>query len=464
VILRIIAIADIPGQPEEYKKGLIRAENYEALIDSYKKGNWIELQEKTEKLVNKILWWEIDKKNRCNSDFRNPEDVANYVKEKTKFYCIVLIDKKSSSEFEIIRYIFHDPSPDPYIKRFPGITELYEVILSPIDSILSLKSDYSFTREEDSLVAQIPLFVEKFEPIIFTVLNNRITAAEKGEDVPTIFVEMKKVKIPLKRAEIVIKDSGAIMMGSYLDQIKKRAEEFKDSLINREVYKNKFGIRFASDIIKAINKVCCSAVDCRKAIMDAIKTTYEENLINICDRKKLKTALLVEEKFLQFVANLSLTKGSAEFKYKNSPLTRFSFGLVSSYMFGALDHKDRSKLEEGIYQPNPLRGNLTMAIVNIHPCKYDQNASKMTREERFRLFVGGVLTPEIGIGGGIGFGILRGLTVNLGCTVLRIDTPKSAVPAIVDEEKIGTKPGYPNDPFKSEPAFVFFFGFGYNFK
>ena len=48
-------------------------------------------------------------------------------------------------------------------------------------------------------------------------------------------------------------------------------------------------------------------------------------------------------------------------------------------------------------------------------------AQRASLFERIRLFVGFVLTPEFGVGGGMSFEVLRGLAVSVGGAMLIVD-------------------------------------------
>jgi hypothetical protein len=143
-------------------------------------------------------------------------------------------------------------------------------------------------------------------------------------------------------------------------------------------------------------------------------------------------------------------------KLFNRPLTRFSFGVVSSIIVGSSVSDTRVIIQSGKIAEDPLSGHMPMGILNIHPWSYDADAEDASWRERIRLFVGGILAPEFGFSGGIGFQIVRGFSINTGAGVLLIDTLK-------EKEAIGAAPVNHNDPFKYGTATVFFFGVGYNF-
>jgi hypothetical protein len=143
-------------------------------------------------------------------------------------------------------------------------------------------------------------------------------------------------------------------------------------------------------------------------------------------------------------------------KLFNRPLTRFSFGLVSSIMAGSSMSDTRVSIQNGKIAEDPLSGHMPMGILNIHPWTYDADADRASWKERIRLFVGGIFAPEFGFSAGAGLQIVRGFTLNAGVGVLLIDTLKEG-------ETIGVAPVNRDHPFDYGTATVFFVGVGYNF-
>ena len=144
------------------------------------------------------------------------------------------------------------------------------------------------------------------------------------------------------------------------------------------------------------------------------------------------------------------------FKLFNRPLTRFSFGVVSSLIASSRESNTRATIQSGELTEDPLRGHMPMGILNIHPWAYDDEAEEVDWRERFRLFVGGIVAPEFGLSAGAGIQFVRGFSLNAGVGLLLIDTLKEG-------EEIGKDPVDPHDPFEYGTATVLFFGVGYNF-
>jgi hypothetical protein len=143
-------------------------------------------------------------------------------------------------------------------------------------------------------------------------------------------------------------------------------------------------------------------------------------------------------------------------KLFNRPLTRFSFGLVSSIIAGSSTSGTRVSIQSGKIAEDPLSGHMPMGILNVHPWPYDADADRASWKERVRLFVGGIFAPEFGLSAGAGMQLVRGFTVNAGIGLLLIDTP-------AEGETIGSAPKNKDHPFDYGTATTFFVGVGYNF-
>jgi hypothetical protein len=159
---------------------------------------------------------------------------------------------------------------------------------------------------------------------------------------------------------------------------------------------------------------------------------------------------------IEDVVQREKTNVTENFKLFNRPLTRYSFGLVSSVIASSDESGTRATIQSGDLTQDPLRGHMPMGILNIHPFPYDAEMDEISWRERFRLFVGGILAPDFGISAGAGFQLVRGFSVNAGIGVLLIDTLKEG-------EQIGQEPVDPQDPFEYGTGTVFFVGIGYNF-
>lgn len=160
-------------------------------------------------------------------------------------------------------------------------------------------------------------------------------------------------------------------------------------------------------------------------------------------------------------AGIKEVRGS--FTFANAPWPRWSFGLVSAILLDRGYAADRVRLtDDGYYADDPPKNPLAAAILNFHPIAYDPDRARMSLAERFRLFGGVVLEPDMGICAGAGFGLLRGLSVNAGLALMGLQTPRDPR-GIVVSGRAKTLPGNPDAPFRTAWMTVAFAGFGYSF-
>jgi hypothetical protein len=165
----------------------------------------------------------------------------------------------------------------------------------------------------------------------------------------------------------------------------------------------------------------------------------------------------------QAAARAGIKEIRVSFTFANAPWPRWSFGLVSAILLDRGYAADRVRLtDDGYYADDPPENPLTAAILNFHPAAFDPDRARMSLAERFRLFAGVVLEPDMGICAGAGFGLLRGLSVNAGLALMGLQTPRDPRDIVVNG-RAKTLPGDPDAPFRTAWMTVAFAGFGYSF-
>ncbi|HVE70645.1 MAG TPA: hypothetical protein VNI54_04690 [Thermoanaerobaculia bacterium] len=141
--------------------------------------------------------------------------------------------------------------------------------------------------------------------------------------------------------------------------------------------------------------------------------------------------------------------------YTNSPLNRFSLGLVAGGIFNP-SGDDRVKLsDEGKVVADPLSGAISVAALYIHPMPYLSGTARPSQAERVRFMVGYVATPEPGLAVGVAYQLFRGLTMNVGYAGMLVDR-------LAKDVEVGTTPAVER-PFERGVARALFAGFGYSF-
>lgn len=162
-------------------------------------------------------------------------------------------------------------------------------------------------------------------------------------------------------------------------------------------------------------------------------------------------------------ARTGIKEVRGSFTFVNAPWPRWSFGLVSAILLDRGYAADRVRLtDDGYYADDPPKNPLAAAILNFHPIAYDPERARMSLAERFRLFAGAVLAPDMGICAGAGFGLLRGLAINAGVALMGLQTPRDPRDIVVNG-RAKTLPGDPDAPFRTAWMTVGFVGFGYSF-
>jgi hypothetical protein len=121
-------------------------------------------------------------------------------------------------------------------------------------------------------------------------------------------------------------------------------------------------------------------------------------------------------------------------------------------------NKTRVKLNDaGNLVADPLRRQLSMVLLHWSPSGYDDDAPRIQRAERFRLFASGIITPDFGVGAGASFLLVRGVGITGGGGLL-------VTRALGPNDGLGKPPGEPSKPFAVGVAKTAFVGICLNFK
>ncbi len=450
-VLSILALvlvplaAQVPSRPTYIAKDTIEdpGTTVTELSILYFSGEWDTLQTKVGELL----------KSRKIKD--HPIDA------KKNYYFVIILSQEADEGPGLIRFLWHDPQPEPYVAWLPGLKQVFEIVLSEKDEI-TLKTSYLSTEVENPLLAQVPKFVKLLEPFM------ALFGAEETKTIPSIAIELRQVSLPHKRAKLSIVDSANLSDRPLSRKISEASEKLSESLRIRDAYKNAYGQELAGAICSRLKKEtepgkgsARPLFRMRKAVGEVYKSYIERHAPK---PEELKLAMDIEEKFLGLIAGTAEKDVEAETEYSNIPLAQCSFGLVSALPIRNDFSRNRVKVADiGVYANHPLKGPLMAAIVNYHPVKYNPQSPHLQAGERYRLFVGGVLSPELGVCAGVGVAILRGLSLNAGIAYLGI--PVKNDPAIVLIDGLTyEKPADPIHPFKTKWGNVFFVGFGYSFE
>ena len=186
-----------------------------------------------------------------------------------------------------------------------------------------------------------------------------------------------------------------------------------------------------------------------------LKTAWETFCVTHLDFCRTDRDDLVRLRFAEVAQPPKTTSSSASTTVTGIPYQRLSFGALGAYVAHASASTDRVKVDSGKVVADPIGRAMTAVVLNIHP-KFNPKAPKMESGERKRAFIGAVLTPNLGVAMGLGYGFLRNLSINGGYALL-------VIPTMREEDKLNEPPANGTKPFDPGVAHVWFLGFGYKF-
>lgn len=396
-------------------------------------------------------------------------------------------------------------APAPFAQRLPGLTKLYDVFVTTSRSD-QRAAFYLTTPVPDPFLDKLPLFFTKIDPAAQLSRFVRINVAAAG-DVEILLVHVSEVTLPRRRASVAITDLVNNFSPLDLDKLRLDAAQLAADLPLRTAR----GSACADVLTPCLNAVVDDAVACLQpeppAEEDDLKRCLgpgngiaecplplqplPESAAESCKgerdnrrrcliRKRISHAYAtlvggivvcapearpdfvreaaVETAYLGLLSNVKAQQLKKDSAYENILPTRRTLGLISSLMLET-SGDERVKLDGGKLVTDPLRGAMSLAVLNFHPVSFDPKSEELTFGERFRLFAGPVITPEFGLGAGVGYAIWRGVTVNVGYARVRVNTlrrgDRLADPSVA--------PSNLRRPFRDGNAGVFFAGLGFNF-
>ncbi len=378
------------------------------------------------------------------------------------------------------RLTIPEPSSHPYSLDLPGLRSdtpplLYEVLLAP-DSRARLVSQYTFTREENPIVAQVPTVAEKLLGPIFTLLATvggpvpptRVLAEPVAE--PPIYATSSQVVVPFIRASVKVKSVAQVpvTIEEWSKEVDHLAEVLRFDAVPRSPWGKEYALRLstaAKDV--AADPVCHSdganPDACLRLFGDRFERAYRDCVAACVPGKAPGTEDLaaldaVDGKFRDFVAAGGPVRIERALEIKNRPLTHLSLGVGTAVVASGSVNRDRAKVnDDGNLVADPLPRLLTMLLLNWSPKGYDTEAPSPQRAERWRFFAAGMLTPDPGLAVGGSMLVVRGLAITGGYGVL-------FTRGLTADDELGKPPKDPADPLDFARAKVWFVGVSYNFK
>jgi hypothetical protein len=371
------------------------------------------------------------------------------------------------------RLILPEPAASAFALDLPGLeagSALYEVLVSG-DKRSSIVSEYTFTRQENPVLAQIPAVAEKFAGPLFGLLASVAvspTARVVPKDDPEarVWAAASRLEVPFHRAAVKVQSRAKIPL--LLDAWKEETQNLAGSLPFQKVPRSSCARQYSEDLGKKsyeVAETCAdkklSATDCLKKFDEAFTTAYDTRVKDCrptpyaeADGKAMQ---VVDDAFRELVRTGRAAAIESDASMRNRPREHVSFGLGTALVLDARTKSERAKLNDaGNLIRDPIGRQMTMVMVNWSPDGYDKEAAVTQWEERVRLFGAGVLTPDPGIAVGGSFFIVRGLGLNFGYALMFNRTRP------VDSE-FG-QPARKGDPFSLGRTGVMFVGMSVDFK
>jgi hypothetical protein len=397
------------------------------------------------------------------------------------FVMLVWVGTDAAGKNVVRRLLLQPPAGRPFALDLPGIAsadnepKLFELFLTA-DVRSKSASTYTSTREEHPLVAKLPDFIDKIIGPLFDLISavpvgkilSRSAMPEPAVRVANVWATASRVMLPFRRASITVKDRITVAMTP--ESYRKDLEKFVLGLRLDGLLANRFAAAFAVKAVDALsnlkggdcvlpgttNTQCIAWLERQltKAFDDCSKTCVPNAKPNPDD---VEAMTAVREHFNESLKTLGPEVVEGESSFSNRPPTTLSFGGLTGVILKGSINKPRAKLDGDTLVADPMSRLLTMAVVNWTPWGYDADSFTPTIKESFRLFAGGILTPDFGVGGGGSIQIVRGVAVNAGAGLIFSK-------AVATADALGSAPADARKPFELGTAWAVFVGASFYIK
>jgi hypothetical protein len=337
-----------------------------------------------------------------------------------------------------------------------------------------IASQYTSTREDDPLLAQVPAFVQSVAGPLFSTIGTlagRIpgVAAETVREAvrPRIAATVKRVGLPFRRASVRLQAVARepVSSAAFAGEARRAAADLSFDVVPHAPCARALAQTLADELPPVTQTATCSApaadpLECLAAFDAVITRSFDEAVGGCESGKPSRDAVAamrdVDEAFRTLVRTGTALDAELDVTFKNRPAAHFAFGAGAAVMVATSLTRPRVDTKSGVIVADPLNRVMTTAFVNWSPTGYDEKAPSMTAAERFRLFFGAALTPDFGPVAGVNVLLVRGLGVTIGGALL---FGKGA-----DASEIGTRPSRPDDPYELAITRAAFVGLSYNYK
>lgn len=393
---------------------------------------------------------------------------------KQNYFRLVWISTGSDGKDVLNSALVHHTWSASMAARLPGLRKSAEARGPEVRDVLltyaaeaSLDSRWVFTPVAEPLATQLPDVISKLNPLAMLArsLGTESQAA-------ALLVYVNRPDMMRSRATIAIKDTVTTLSSAddLLRKVNLRSAAIDLRQARASACAQEFNKRMTTAARGALKEDFCARTgdDCSaevKRSLEAVLPAFVKDTgwASACAMEPWwgtgpDRLAAIEQEFLKLVAEAAPTVLTGESTLSNTPLTRWSFGVMTGVLFTEVSRDEaRVKLDGNVIASAPMDRLMTMVILNYHPERYNAEWPDVTFAERFRWFGGVVLTPDIGLAVGAGLGIVRGLSVNAGAAWLFADTVKG-------DDAIGGVPSDPKRPFKLRGGAGMFLGLSYAFK
>ena len=353
----------------------------------------------------------------------------------------------------------------------PGVTSedrVFEIFLAPRQKD-AVATAYTSTRKRNPLDEQLPEFAKAIaDPLTALLAATQGALAARSSiapppgvtpPAPTHFATVSRVMLPYARAKVHVDVRVALAPDSAAIQKDVAALAAQNAFVTgaHSACAQTLNTQLKAIVDSSTASCAANPERCAQTVTAAFNREFQSAAAT-CGAGGQAELLAVDASYRQFITVLNGANVVAGYDLDNSPKRLASLGVMTAYAFkGGIKDAMRVKVKDGNIVADPLDRRLSLVVVNFGFLPYNADAFEPTRPERFRWFVGAVITPDFGIATGLSAGIVRGLTVNVGGAIL-------GVRGLNDGDTLGAPPTQDEDPFRLSQARVLFLGVGYNFK
>ncbi len=407
----------------------------------------------------------------ANSLRTNLEEIDTY--DSSRYTSVVFISRPPTQEDEVVvRLLLPPTGPVTYPHRAPGVTKLNEVFLTSIAGTV-FESAWISTREDDPLQAEVVSAAKTVFPALASIAEatrEKSDPPDSLKDTPRdVIAVVNEVTLPYDRAvvEITSRVHPSLAAKTLKGRSARTRAQVRRGSARLSVCADSLAVGI-DRVVQAYPDSVLKAPD-RKKLADEMLAAVDAELQrdSVCTAEvapggdpglmELRSAAVsnVIQAFVGLIIAPDPIVGST--KMSNTPLSRFSAGLIAGAMLERGGSRNYAS-EDGVIRADDLSGLVTGAVLHWHPIPFDRGAPDITPAERFSVFGGMTLTPSPGFIVGGAWKFFRGLGAHASIAWLQAQRLRE-----------GYKAGYElqaddDDPFQLGFTHALILGLTYNLE